>query len=217
MFRRRRLPHWDVPGGTYFITACLVGSIPAQGLLRIREVQDRLMASRPRDDSPEWKAEVWKRTFVEQEKWLDNDPAVRHLERPELAKIVANAFGHFDGVRYESIAFVVMPSHVHWLFRPLPESSQRVIGDKSPREVIMHSMKSFTAHACNVLLHQIGPFWQDESFDHCVRDEDELERIFDYIELNPVTAGLCQYREQWPYSSAYQRWLPGDTSVNSKR
>jgi hypothetical protein len=34
-FRRRRLPHWDLSGATYFITACLAGSIPAQGLLDI--------------------------------------------------------------------------------------------------------------------------------------------------------------------------------------
>jgi len=152
------------------------------------------------------KTELWKRIFVEQEKWLDNDPAVRHLERPELAKIVVDALGHFDGVRYESIAFVVMPSHIHWLFRPIAEWCATVPAGKSPREVIMHSFKSFTAHECNALLHKTGAFWQDESFDHCVRDENELERIFDYIELNPVKAGLCQYREQWPYSSAY--WRP---------
>jgi len=131
--------NWDVSGGTYFITACLAGSIPAQGLLRIREVQDRLRATRPKDDSADWKADFWKRTFVEQEKWLDNHPAVRHLERPDLAAIVANAFRHFDGVRYESIAHVVMPSHIHWLFRPLPEWSQTVPDGKSPREVILHS------------------------------------------------------------------------------
>ncbi len=69
----------------------------------------------------------------------------------------------------------------------------------------MHSIKSFTAHRCNELLGRIGPFWQQESFDHCVRDEEELERVFDYIEHNPVKAGLCQRREEWPFSSAFSR------------
>jgi hypothetical protein len=31
--RVRHLPHWDVPGATYFVTTCLAGSIPAQGFL----------------------------------------------------------------------------------------------------------------------------------------------------------------------------------------
>lgn len=34
-FRRRHLPHWDMPGATYFITSCLDSSIPAEGLLDI--------------------------------------------------------------------------------------------------------------------------------------------------------------------------------------
>jgi REP-associated tyrosine transposase len=50
-----------------------------------------------------------------------------------------------------------------------------------------------------------GTFWQDESYHHCVRDEDELARIFDYIELNPVKARLCASREEWKWSSAYGR------------
>jgi hypothetical protein len=38
-----------------------------------------------------------------------------------------------------------------------------------------------------------------------VQDEDELERIIDYVELNPVKAGLVKSREQWEFSSAYVR------------
>ena len=41
-FRRRHLPHWDLPGATYFITSCLDGSIPAEGLLDIAEYSGQL-------------------------------------------------------------------------------------------------------------------------------------------------------------------------------
>jgi type I restriction enzyme R subunit len=205
-FRRRRLPHWDRPGGTYFVTACLAGSIPAQGLLDIRKYHDHLLANRPEEKSPqEWSDVVWKKTFVEREKWLDGQAALRYLQQPELATSVANALRHFHNQRYELIAFVVMPSHFHWLFRPLDAWAATVCDDKSPREVIMHSIKSYTAHECNLLLGRHGSFWQDESYDHCVRDEGELERILDYIELNPVKAGLCARREEWSHSSAYGR------------
>lgn len=205
MFRRRHLAHWDLPGATYFITACLENSIPSQGALSIRNFEQRLLASRPNDHSPEWKEVVWKKVFVEREKLLDQEPAVRHLERPELANVVANALRHSHGERYELIAWIVMPSHLHWLFRPLQPWAATLPAHQAAREVIMNSVKSFTAHKCNMILGRSGTFWQQESFDHCVRDEDELQRIFDYIEHNPVKAGLCQRREDWPYSSAYGR------------
>jgi putative transposase len=205
MFRRRHLPHWDQPGATYFITACLAGSIPAQGLLDIRNLERQLLATRPKDISLDEKDLVRKKLFVEQEKWLDLNPAVRHLENPELAKIVCDALLHFANHRYELVAWVVMPSHFHWLIRPLDDWAATLPVGKSAREVIMQSVKSFTAHQCNRILHQAGPFWQQESFDHCVRDHDELERILNYIEYNPVRAGLCARSAEWPYSSAYRR------------
>ena len=54
----------------------------------------------------------------------------------------------------------------------------------------MHSLKSFTGNECNRLLGRGSAFWQDESYDHWVRDDDELHRIIDYVESNPVKAGL---------------------------
>jgi hypothetical protein len=42
LFRRRRLPHWDVDDGTYFVTACLHGSIPAQGLVELYRYREEL-------------------------------------------------------------------------------------------------------------------------------------------------------------------------------
>ena len=50
-----------------------------------------------------------------------------------------------------------------------------------------------------------GRFWQDESYDHVVRTEDEMERIIDYIEMNPVKAGLAGNVLDWQWSSAVDR------------
>jgi putative transposase len=50
-----------------------------------------------------------------------------------------------------------------------------------------------------------GAFWQAESYDHCVRDDDELEQIIQYVEFNPVKARLVDQPEQWPFSSARDR------------
>src|SRR5260370_1396212 len=42
VFRRRNLPHWDVPGAAYFLTTCLHGSIPAEGRLDIQRYLEKL-------------------------------------------------------------------------------------------------------------------------------------------------------------------------------
>lgn len=203
-FRKRRLPHWDIPGATYFVTTCLANSIPAQGLLDVEQYREKLESHRPANvNKQEWAARCWKLVFARADEWLDEQPAARQLEDSRLAEAVCQAMRHFAADRYDLFAYVVMPSHMHWLFRPRKAWAESLPQDRSPREVIMHSLKSFTAHQCNKLLNQSGKFWQDESYDHCVTDEDELARIVDYIELNPVKAGLCKRREEWRFSSAF--------------
>ncbi len=81
-----------------------------------------------------------------------------------------------------------MANHVHVLLRP-----------EVPLRRIMNGIKGVTAQAANHILGRTGqPFWQDESFDHWVRSEAEFQRIWSYIERNPVTAGLVERPEDWP-------------------
>jgi len=210
VFRRRHLPHWDVPGATYFVTACLEGSIPAQGLLDIRDYK-ALLERRPRPEDlseSNWALRRSKLAFVRVDQWLDGSPAVSHLADHVLAGIVANSLLFFAGTRYDLLALVVMPSHFHWVFRPLARWVEEFVPDKderTPREKIMHSIKLYTSRECNQKLGQEGPFWQQESYDHWVRDAEELERILNYVEYNPVKAGLCSEAKQWPFSSARYR------------
>jgi putative transposase len=139
---------------------------------------------------------------------------VRRLAQPAAASEVESCLRHFAGERYDLLAFVVMPSHFHWVFHPrenwvlagVEEQRQaRKPAPRTPRERIMKSMKGYSAYQCNRLLGLHGKFWQDESYDHVVRNDDELHRIIDYVENNPVKAGLVQRREDWRWSSAYDR------------
>jgi len=105
---------------------------------------------------------------------------VRHLADPQLAQIVHDALWFLAGERYNLLAFVVMPSHLHWVISPTPAYCEAVSSSsdsRTPRERIMKSVKGYTARQCNRKLGKTGRFWQDESFDHCVRDELELLRI----------------------------------------
>jgi REP element-mobilizing transposase RayT len=175
----------------------------------------------------DWKTESWKRTFARCDDWLDRKPAVRHFDDPVLAAIVADSCYYWAGQRYDLLAYAVMPSHLHWVFRPVEPlaavgqvanlpvhgmDSNRQVGNlphggkrRSVREQIMHSLKLHTAIHCNRHLGRRGRFWQEESYDHCVRDDDELERIINYVEQNPVRAGLVKRAEQWRFSSAHDR------------
>jgi putative transposase len=47
-----------------------------------------------------------------------------------------------------------------------------------------------------------GAFWHDESFDHRVRDEAELDRIVHYVEYHQVSASLAANPREWNWSSA---------------
>lgn len=206
-FSRRRLPHWDRADAAFFVTTCLEGSIPASGFLDI----DRYRTSLDREPRPadlsdaEWRIMQWKKLFARLEKWLDTTPGCRHLERPELANEVVSALKYFHGVRYHLIAWVVMPSHFHWVFEPLTSWIESMdVSKRSARERITHSVNRHTAQRCNELLSREGQFWQHESFDHWVRNDGEMARIIDYIHMNPVVARLVDSPEQYPFSSAFR-------------
>ncbi len=86
-----------------------------------------------------------------------------------------------------------MPNHVHVVLTP---------GEGHELSRILHSWKSFTANRINVLLGRSGRLWQEESFDHVIRSEEDLVKFIDYTENNPVVAGLCGLPDDWPHSSA---------------
>ena len=103
---------------------------------------------------------------------------------------------HFDEARYRLHAWVVMPNHVHVLITPF---------EGFTLSTILHSWKSYTAKEANRLLHRNGQFWQEEYFDRYIRTEEHYRRAVEYIESNPVMAGLCKKKEDWPFgSAAYQ-------------
>jgi type I restriction enzyme R subunit len=208
---RRDLPHWDVPGATYFVTSCLDGSIPARGLLDLYRFQaEERVRKRPEHVSAQaWELFLRKRMFARVDSWLDHEPAVRHLADPQLAEIVVNAMLFFAGARYDLLAFVIMPSHFHWVFLPREQWVRSLQGPHPARERIMKSLKGYTGTMCNRHRGIRGTFWQAESYDHWIRDVEELERIIHYVENNPVQARLVSTPEEWRFSSAWLRKQSG--------
>jgi hypothetical protein len=102
---------------------------------------------------------------------------------------------------------VFQPIDLEQTVSPLFVSDERS-DELSPLAKIMHSLKSYTANEGNRILGRRGKgFWQPESYDHWIRDDDELERIVEYIAMNPVKAGLAVRPSDWFFCSAHDRLL----------
>ena len=175
---RRRLPHWHPLGQPLFLTWRLHGSLPPHRCF-------------PPTHSTSGKA------FVALDRLLDQArKGPVYLGRPEIAQSVLDALHHGQNSleHYRLHAFVVMPNNVHVLLTP-----------QAPVPKLLGSLKSITAKRANQALGLTGqPFWQEESYDHVVRDGRELERIRGYVEENPVRAGLVARAEQYRWSSAWR-------------
>ena len=109
-------------------------------LFRFR--QELVSWPRPAKSSEEeWELRKHKLVFARFDQLIDLQPTVRHLQNPEAANIVRDALYHFAGERYDLIAYVVMPSHFHWVFHPRREWVESLAADaeptRTPRERIM--------------------------------------------------------------------------------
>jgi REP element-mobilizing transposase RayT len=175
MQSRGELPHLYKEGGSYFVTFRLCDAVVPNAVRIDKKVLHKMSA-----------IEIAAAT----------EPPLRLgscvLARPEVASIVQDAIRHFHAQRYLLSAWCVMPNHVHIVVTPM-------VGYE-PSD-IFHSWKSFTAHRANKFLQVKGTFWERESFDHLIRNVDQFEAFVDYVERNPVAAGLCHSPADWPFSS----------------
>ncbi len=101
---------------------------------------------------------------------------------------------HTDG-QCESLAWVLMPDHLHWLF---------VLEGMALSDLI-RQVKSRSAIAVNRMLNRQGPVWQAGFHDHAIRAEEDLRSVARYIVANPLRAGLVQRIGDYPLWDAV--WL----------
>lgn len=225
LIARRNLPHWYVPDAMHFVTFRLAGTLPREVLERLKSRKAEMLLRRPPDVSPaQHRERVHKQLFAEYDRYLDAHREIRWLDDARVAALVRRSLYFLNGKKYGLVCWCVMPNHVHLLIRPFdldaPTQRERELLDpgecddqRGPLSAIMHSLKSYTAHEANKLLRRTGAFWQHESYDHWVRDEDELERIVGYIICNPCAAGLAVKPQAFLWSSAHDRYLyDGDIS-----
>jgi REP element-mobilizing transposase RayT len=201
------LPHQVPQGFPLFVTWNLKGSLPQRVVADLERERERLEkeARRAGEADADRKLRHGKLLFAKRDAYLDTArDGPRHLQDPRAAAEVVESIIWGVPERYDLYAFVVLANHAHVLLTP-----------KVALEVCTQGIKGYTAYRINLLQNQRGRvFWQDESYDHWARDEEELLRIIAYIENNPVAAGLCAQAELWAWSSAAWRktfdWKPGE-------
>lgn len=176
-YHERHLPHWQPEGESLFITWRLHGSMPRN-------------CDAPRNP----KLTAGQAFVLDDREWDRAATGPRWLGDERVARIVADALKYGEAVLklYALHAWVLMVNHVHILIDP-----------KAPLPQITRRIKGFTAHDANKILGRTGPFWQQESYDRWIRSEEQFEKTVKYIEHNPVTAGLAETPEAWPWSSAW--------------
>ena len=196
------LPHVKREGASYFVTFRLADSLPKQVLLRFQSEHAEALRRLPANARPEQTEEAHRELRRKIERYLDRGIGACHLRRPEIADMVAEALRHFHGDYYLLDDWVVMPNHVHTILWPMPNFTL---------SEILKSRKRHTARQANLILGATGEtFWQPESYDHWIRNDEEKARIRRYIRMNPVKAGLCKAPEDWKWSSAWPGWQNAD-------
>jgi REP element-mobilizing transposase RayT len=196
------LPHLKREEASYFVTFRLVGTLPQEVLLLLKSEREAIVAQALAAKRPlTWheQEELFRWYSARVDRYLDAGHGDCWLARPEIASLVANAIKFHAGQRFVLHTWVVMPNHVHAVLQPQPDWTL---------SKILKSWKGFTSREANRLLKRTGKsFWQVESYDHIVRDEEDLRRCCHYTTMNPVNARLCRQPEEWEWSSAYCRVL----------
>ncbi len=217
---RQKLPRPQVSGVVYFVTLRLANSLDPDVVNRIYTARKRwllhfaIRGLNPADRLPV----AHKLLFSKLDDLLDRSTDDQLISRVDVATSVRDALQSLDGTKYQLISYCLMPNHVHALLRMdrSVEAHETTLGEQpdtdSPLADVLTTWKRETAE-------RTGIAWHPLSFLQRVRDYDELERIIDYVDYNPVKAGLCARVLDWPWCSAREDYpskafdFPFDNSI----
>ena len=212
-YYQRNLPHWIPRGANIFVTWRLFGSLPQSCLQKLEAYRLEVeRITKPIEEDPlDWQLCKRKKVFAMFDSLLDSATAgPTWLKIPEIAHVVQDAIINKYASLYKLWAYVVMSNHCHLLLKPKLKDPADLQSDPIAFSEITKKLKGYSAREANKILDRTGmTFWQDESFDHWIRNQQEFDRVVTYIENNPVKAGLVQRPEDWQWSSASERLRRG--------
>ncbi|MFJ7793628.1 REP-associated tyrosine transposase [Pseudomonas sp. NPDC096950] len=124
---------------------------------------------------------------------LKREPVFRDYT---LGRMVVHQFKQAQDQGFaDTLAFVVMPDHFHWLIQL----------QKGSLGQLMCQTKSLSARAINESSGRTGSLWQQGFHDRALRREECLVRAARYVVSNPLRAGLVGRFGDYPLWDAV--WL----------
>jgi type I restriction enzyme R subunit len=188
---RLNLPHWQQGEAWVFVTWRLADSLPEAVVRKLVLDRKLWLEKYPKPWDEETQKEYGRLFTMRFEALLDDAHGSCVLKYPEFRAQVTGALHHFNGGRYDLDCYVVMPNHVHVLFRPLGEHKL---------EAILQSWKRHSARQINKVRGEAGSLWQREYWDRLVRSQKHFEWTRDYTvrnptKLSPGTFSLWQWGE----------------------
>ncbi|WP_248750792.1 transposase [Pseudomonas sp. MWU15-20650] len=127
--------------------------------------------------------------------------AVVHQRRPLFRDfylgrlLVAELKRAHDAGQVNSLAWVIMPDHFHWLFELNDTTLPDVMRQTKSRSTLSINRKRCTQER----------FWQRGYHDRAVRTEEDLRKVARYIVANPLRAELVEHLGDYPLWDA--AWL----------
>lgn len=113
------------------------------------------------------------------------------------ARIVVQRMRQLHDDRFmDSLAWVLMPDHLHWLIQ---------LGEGKRLADVVRLFKGGSARDLNRYLHQQGSIWQRGYYDHALRREEDIKQVARYLVANPLRANMVQHIEEYPHWDAI--WL----------
>jgi len=116
-----------------------------------------------------------------------------NLGRKIMLMVLQDAQNKF---RFGLTNFCIMPTHIHLLIKP---------AEGQNLSVIMRWIKTRSAVRWNQIHGSTDHMWGDRYFARPVKDDPEYEYVMNYIDQNPVKAGLAQEPAEWKGSMAYYK------------
>ncbi|MDR2807414.1 MAG: transposase [Spirochaetaceae bacterium] len=100
------------------------------------------------------------------------------------------------GFKFKLWNFCIMSNHFHFLITPAEGQSL---------SEILKWIKMVFAIRWNKMNHKTGHFWGDRFYSRVITDEQDFWNVYNYIDQNPVKAGLVKEPREWKYSGAHHR------------
>jgi REP element-mobilizing transposase RayT len=167
-----RLPYWDYSNpGYYFVTTCIKYKECVLGNI----VNDKMILN--------------ENGYIVKQCWRD---LPKHYGNCKLDSLIIMP-NHVHGIIqicYSNVEAGLKPINIYFNSNVEAGLKPASTGKRHPLSEIIRGFKTFSSRKINLNNSNIDFKWQKSYYDHIVRDEDDLNRIRNYIQNNPFKWGL---------------------------